>query len=165
MVKRLEESMRAVCRNAVSRATIRSADACEWFHRQRRLRVGITERLAPVILLLFTGVAPNGQQEPDYRTRQPDDRDRQLQDQDCKLHRQITSFRKRRRCRVAGLTPLTFPYFRVKRSKIQTNVLYFTCAVEADSSCVPGASCVLADRPSCACTHSTSPTIEYRKAA
>ena len=157
--------MRAVCRNAVSRATIRSTDACEWFHRQRRLRVGITERLAPVILLLFTGVAPNGQQEPDYRTRQPDDRDRQLQDQDCKLHRQITSFRKRRRCRVAGLTPLTLPYFRVKRSKIQTNVLYIASDVHAVLPCVPGVSRTSTGAPSCARMRLTSPTTEYRKAA
>lgn len=167
MVKCLEESMRAVCRSAVSLATIRSADACEWNHRQRRLlsSEGITERLATAILVQHTGEALNRHQKLDYRARQSDDKDRQLQDQDCKLHRQITSFRKRRRRRVAGLTPLTSPYSRVKHSKIQTNVLYFTSAVDAALPCAPGVSCISTGAPSCARIHSTNPTTEYRKAA
>ena len=151
----------------ISRAAIRSADACECNHRQRRLlsSEGVTERLATAILVPHTGEAPNRHQKLDYRARQSDDKDRQLQDQDCKLHRQITSFRKRRCRRVAGLIPLTSPCFRVKRSKTQTNILYFTSAVEAALPCAPGVSCISTGVPSRARMRLTNPTIEYRKAA
>lgn len=153
------------CGNAC--VTIPRADACEWNRRQRRLLSpeGITERLATAILVPHTGEALNRHQKLDYRARQSDDKDRQLQDQDCKLHRQITSFRKRRRRRVAGLIPLTSPCFRVKRSKIQTNILYFTSAVEAALPCTPDVSCISTGAPSCTCMRLTNPTTEYRKAA
>lgn len=106
-------------------ATIQPADACEWYHRQRRLVLGITERLAPVILFTSTTEAPDRHQKSYHRSRQRDDRNRQLQDQNSKLHRLITSFRKRRRCRVAGLTPLTKGYstntYPYKRTYVLTN--------------------------------------------
>ena len=77
----------------------RPADACEWNHRQRRLlsSEGITERLVTAILIPHTGEALNRHQKFDHCARQSDEKDCQLQDQECKLHRQITSFRKRKR--------------------------------------------------------------------
>lgn len=146
-------------------ATMRPADACEWDHRHRRLVLGVTERLASVILFTFTGEAPNQHQKLDHRSRQSDDRNRQLQDQDCRLHRQITSFRKRRRRRVAGLIPLTSSHSSLKRPKPKTNVLYFASDARADLPCAPGVSRVSAGATSYALMHQTNLITEYRKAA
>lgn len=53
-------------------ATTQPADACEWYHRQRRLVVGIIGKLVPMILFTFTGEAPNRHQRLDYRLCQSD---------------------------------------------------------------------------------------------
>lgn len=130
--------------------TIQPADDCEWYHRQCRLVLGVTERLAPVILFTSTTEAPDRHQKSYHRSRQRDDRNRQLQDQNSKLHRLITSFRKRRRCRVAGLTPLTKGYSTSTYLKERTNVL-------------------MNQKKSTVCSLETSPSLswktEYGKAA
>lgn len=51
---------------------VRLADACEWYHRQRLLVVGIIGKLVLMILFTFTGEAPNRHQKLDYRLCQSD---------------------------------------------------------------------------------------------
>lgn len=103
---------------------IRSAAACDGDLRQRRLIwVGAVYRLAVTALLPpLTYVASSLGYEPDCFIHELDGQSYQTQESIQPVHRQFTSPRERRRCRLAGLTPLTYLYYSCSCCIIQTCV-------------------------------------------
>lgn len=91
-------------------ATMRPAAACDWCPRQRRLIwVGAAYRLATAAPLPpLTYVASSLGYELDCLVQELDNQGYQSQESVQPVHRQITSLHRRRRCRLAGLTPLTY---------------------------------------------------------
>lgn len=92
------------------RVTMRPAAACDWCPRQRRLIwVGAAYRLATAAPLPpLTYVASSLGYELDCLVQELDNQGYQSQESVQPVHRQITSLHRRRRCRLAGLTPLTY---------------------------------------------------------
>ena len=103
---------------------IRPAAACDCNPRQHRLIwVGAAYRLAGAALLPpLTYVASSLGYELDCLVHELDGQSYQTQESIQPVHRQFTSLRKRRRCRLAGLTPLTYLYYNYSCSLIQTYV-------------------------------------------
>lgn len=107
-------------------ATMRPAAACDWCPRQHRLIwVGAAYRLAVAALLPpLTYVASSLGYELDCLIHELDGQSYQAQKSIQPVHRQFTSLRERRRCRLAGLTPLTYLYYKCSCSIIQTYVRF-----------------------------------------
>lgn len=90
---------------------------------------GVVCRLAAAASLpLLTCVALSRGQDLEGFLRQLGKRRCQLQKHQQQVHRQITSLRRRRRCRLAGLTPLAYVYSTGIQAKIQTHVLVLDCS-------------------------------------
>lgn len=108
------------------RAIMRSAAACDGDLRQRRLIwVGAAYRLAAAALLpLLTYVASSLGYELDRVVQERDNQGHQAQKSIQPVHRQFTSSQGRRRCRLTGLTPLTYLYYSWSDSIIQTYVRF-----------------------------------------
>lgn len=90
---------------------MKPAAACDCYPRQRHFMIGWAAcRLSTVALLpLQTDVASSRGQNLEDFVHELDKRCHQAEKQQ-QVHRQITSFRGRRRCRLAGLMPLTCGY-------------------------------------------------------
>ena len=112
--------------DGINHATMRSAAACDGDLRQRRLIwVGAAYRLAVAALLPpLTYVASSLGYELDRIVQELDNQGYQAQESIQPVHRQFTSFRGRRRCRLAGLTPLTYLHYSWSDSIIQTYVRF-----------------------------------------
>lgn len=107
-------------------AITKSAAACDWYPRQRRFGVGgVVRRLAAAASLpLLTCVALSRGQDLGGFLRQLGKRRCQPKKHQQQVHRQITSLRRRRRCQLAGLTPLAYVNSPNPDARIQTYVLY-----------------------------------------
>lgn len=105
---------------------IRPAAACDWTPRQRRLIwVGAAYRLAVAALLPpLTYVASSLGYELDCLVQELDNQGYQAQESIQPVHRQFTSSQGRQRCRLTGLTPLTYRYYSRLDPIIQTYVRY-----------------------------------------
>lgn len=104
---------------------IKPAATCDCNPRQHRLIwVGAAYRLAVAALLPpLTYVASGLGYELDCLVHELDGQSYQTQEPIQPVHRQFTSVRKRRRCQVAGLTPLTYLHKSCSCSIIQTYLL------------------------------------------
>lgn len=128
---RTESQFVTACDNAISRtlqqyktnlahrdatpgasATLNPVAACDWNPRQRRFRgCWAACRLSTAAILpLQSGVALSRGQNLEDFVHKLGKRCYQAEKQQRQVHRQITSFRRRRRCRLAGLMPLTCGY-------------------------------------------------------
>lgn len=105
-------------------ATMKPAAACDCYPRQRRFMIGWAAcRLSTVALLpLQTDVALSRGQNLEGFVREFGKRCHQAEKQQQQIHRLITSFRGRRRCRLAGLMPLTCGYRTNLSTSFQTYV-------------------------------------------
>lgn len=110
--------------NGIGSATMKPAAACDCNPRQHRLIwVGAAYRLAVAALLPpLTYVASSLGYELDRFVQELDDQGHQTQKSIQPVHRQLTSSQRRRRCRLAGLTPLTYRYYSSSSTIIQTYV-------------------------------------------
>lgn len=110
--------------NGIGSATMKPAAACDCNSRQHRLIwVGAAYRLAVAALLPpLTYVASSLGYELDRFVQELDDQGHQTQKSIQPVHRQLTSSQRRRRCRLAGLTPLTYRYYSSSSTIIQTYV-------------------------------------------
>ncbi len=115
--------------SGIGNVTMRSAAACDWSPRQRRsIWLGAAYRLAVVALPPLTYVASSLGYELDCVVQELDNQGYQAQESIQPVHRQFTSSRGRRRCRLTGLTPLTYRYYSRSDSIIQTYVRFIlTC--------------------------------------
>lgn len=115
--------------NGIGSATMRPAAACDCYPRQRRLIwLGAVYRLAVAALPPLTYVALSLGYELDRFVQELDDQGHQTQKSIQPVHRQLTSSQRRRRCRLAGLTPLTCRYYSSSSTIIQTYVRIFSRA-------------------------------------
>lgn len=105
-------------------AAMKPAAACDCYPRQRRFRgCWAACRLSTVALLpLQTDVALSRGQNLEGFVREFGKRCHQAEKQQQQIHRLITSFRGRRRCRLAGLMPLTCGYRTNLSTSFQTYV-------------------------------------------
>lgn len=109
--------------NGIGSATMRPAAACDCYPRQRRLIAdGAVYRLAVAALPPLTYVALSLGYELDRVVQELDDQGHQTQKSIQPVHRQLTSSQRRWRCRLAGLTPLTYRYYSSSSTIIQTYV-------------------------------------------
>ena len=115
--------MESLCPESV---ILRPAAACDWSPRQRRLIwVGAAYRLAVAALLPpLTYVALSLGYELDRVVQELDNQGYQTQESIQPVHRQFTSSQGRRRCRLTGLTPLTYRYYSRLEAILQTCVRY-----------------------------------------
>lgn len=108
---------------ATNPAIMESAAACDGDLRQHRLIwLGAAYRLAVAALPPLTYVASSLGYELDCLVQELDGQSHQTQESIQPVHRQFTSLRERRRCRLAGLTPLTYLYYSPSYCMIQTCV-------------------------------------------
>lgn len=121
--------------SSVKQAIMKSAAACDWNPRQHRYDLlGAASRLATAALLPpLAHEALSLGYELDCFVQEPESREAQTQKLTQPIHRQFTSLHRRRRCRLAGLTPLTWHYFTSIYLQYQTFVRMFDkcgpCAV------------------------------------
>ena len=116
---------------------IRPAAACDGDLRQRRLIwSGAAYRLVVAALPPLTYVASSLGYENDCLIRKLDGQGYQAQKSVQPVHRQFTSLRERRRCRFAGLTPLTFPHYSCSEVIYQTYVRVVATLHQQESSTV-----------------------------
>ena len=107
----------------IRHAIMRSAAACDGDLRQRRLIwSGAAYRLAVAALPPLAYVASSLGYELDRVVQELDNQSHQAQKSIQPVHRQFTSSQGRRRCRLAGLTPLAYRYYSRSDTIIQTYV-------------------------------------------
>lgn len=125
-------------------ATIRQAAACDWSPRQRRLIwVGAAYRLAVAALLPpLTYVALSLGYELDCLVQELDNQGYQTQESIQPVHGQFTSSQGRQRCRLTGLTPLTYQYYSRLDAIIQTYVRYCSRAQPSFEHRPPASRCL-----------------------
>ena len=105
---------------------IKPAAACDCNPRQRRyISVGAAYRLAAAFRPMLANEALSLGYEIDCFVQELNDERRQTQETVQPIHRQITSSQGRRRCRPAGLIPLTCLYFTSLKLQQQTYVRIF----------------------------------------
>lgn len=123
---------------------MRPAAACDWSPRQRRLIwVGAAYRLAVAALLPpLTYVALSLGYELDRVVQELDNQGYQTQESIQPVHRQFTSSQGRRRCRLTGLTPLTYRYYSRLEAILQTFVRYCSRAQPSFEHRPPASRCL-----------------------
>lgn len=117
---------------------IRPAAACESCLRQHRFDLGgVAYRLATATPAPpLTNVAPNRGYEYRHFIQKLESQEPQTQNSVQPIHRQITSLQRRRRCRFAGLTPLTFHHYSCSEAIYQTYVRVVATMHQQESSTV-----------------------------
>ena len=117
---------------------IRPAAACESCLRQHRFDLGgVAYRLATATPAPpLTNVAPNRGYEYHHFIQKLESQEPQTQNSVQPIHRQITSLQRRRRCRFAGLTPLTLLHYSCSEAIYQTYVRVLTTLHPQESSTV-----------------------------
>lgn len=133
--------MESLCPESV---IMRPAAACDWSPRQRRLIwVGAAYRLAVVALLpSLTYVASSLGYELDRVVQELDNQGYQTQESIQPVHRQFTSSQGRRRCRLTGLTPLTYRHYSRLEAILQTYVRYCSRAQPSFEHRPPASRCL-----------------------
>lgn len=119
-------------------AIMRPAAACESCLRQHRFDLGgVAYRLATATPAPpLTNVAPNRGYEYHHFIQKLESQEPQTQNSVQPIHRQITSLQRRRRCRFAGLTPLTFHHYSCSEAIYQTYVRVVATMHQQESSTV-----------------------------
>lgn len=117
---------------------------CDEGPRQRRLIwVGAAYRLAMVALLpSLTYVASSLGYELDRVVQELDNQGYQAQESIQPVHRQFTSSQGRRRCRLTGLTPLTYRHYSRLEAILQTYVRYCSRAQPSFEHRPPASRCL-----------------------
>ena len=117
---------------------MRPAAACESCLRQHRFDLeGVAYRLATATPAPpLTNVAPNRGYEYHHFIQKLESQEPQTQNSVQPIHRQITSLQRRRRCRFAGLTPLTFHHYSCSEAIYQTYVRVVATMHQQESSTV-----------------------------